>query len=138
MKFEKTDVCGFKAAFRGMRNPKNSWKKSDSCFQLLDSHEEFFEKACDIANIWMLKDYPGFEQYSHSEGLSKIYETYINKLLNNGILKITKKEQASEVAYIGPNDMKLAQTLIRAGSEHRKFLRQIFVTVDITAPLYWY
>ena len=86
----------------------------------------------------MLKDYPGFEQYSHSEGLSKIYETYINKLLNNGILKITKKEQASEVAYIGPNDMKLAQTLIRAGSEHRKFLRQIFVTVDITAPLYWY
>ena len=38
---------------------------------------------------------------------------------------------------IGPNDLKLAQTLIRAGSEHRKFLRQIFVSVDITAPLYW-
>lgn len=39
---------------------------------------------------------------------------------------------------IGENDMKLAQTLIRAGSEHRKFLRQIFVSVDITAPLYWW
>lgn len=38
---------------------------------------------------------------------------------------------------IGPNDMRLAQTLIRAGTEHRKFLRQIFVSVDITAPLYW-
>lgn len=39
---------------------------------------------------------------------------------------------------IGKNDMKLAQTLISAGSEHRKFLRQIFVSVDITAPLYWW
>jgi len=39
---------------------------------------------------------------------------------------------------IGPNDMKLAQTLTRAGSEHRKFMRQIFVSVDITAPLYWW
>lgn len=38
---------------------------------------------------------------------------------------------------IGPNDMDLAQRLIRSGSEHRKFLRQIFVSVDITAPLYW-
>ena len=34
--------------------------------------------------------------------------------------------------------MKLAQKLIRAGSEHRKFMRQIFVSVDITAPLYWW
>ena len=39
---------------------------------------------------------------------------------------------------IGPKDMKLAQTLIKAGSEHRKFMRQIFVSVDITAPLYWW
>lgn len=40
--------------------------------------------------------------------------------------------------YIGENDLKLAQKLIRAGSEHRKFMRQIFVSVDITAPLYWW
>ena len=39
---------------------------------------------------------------------------------------------------IGENDLKLAQTLIKAGSEHRKFMRQIFVSVDITAPLYWW
>ena len=39
---------------------------------------------------------------------------------------------------IGSNDLQLAQTLIRAGSEHRKFLRQIFVAVDITAPLYFF
>ena len=39
---------------------------------------------------------------------------------------------------IGPRDEKLMQTLIKAGPEHRKFMRQIFVSVDITAPLYWW
>lgn len=39
---------------------------------------------------------------------------------------------------IGENDFNLAKKLIKAGSEHRKFLRQIFVSVDITAPLYWW
>ena len=39
---------------------------------------------------------------------------------------------------IGPEDMKLAQKLIKGGSDERKFLRQIFVSVDITAPLYWW
>lgn len=76
MKFENTEVWGFRHSLRGMRNPKNSWDKSDSSF-------------------------------------------------SNGVV-------------IGENDMKLAQSLIRGGSEHRKFLRQIFVSVDITAPLYWW
>lgn len=39
---------------------------------------------------------------------------------------------------LGENDLKLARKLVKAGSDHRKFLRQIFVSVDITAPLYWY
>ena len=39
---------------------------------------------------------------------------------------------------IGANDLDLARRLIKAGSDHRKFLRQIFVSVDITAPLYWW
>lgn len=39
---------------------------------------------------------------------------------------------------IGESDMDLALRLIRAGSDHRKFMRQIFVSVDITAPLYWW
>ncbi len=38
----------------------------------------------------------------------------------------------------GPNDLDLAGRLCRAGSDHRKFLRMIFVSVDITAPLYWW
>ena len=39
---------------------------------------------------------------------------------------------------LGENDMSLAVRLAKAGTDHRKFLRQIFVTMDITAPLYWW
>jgi hypothetical protein len=39
---------------------------------------------------------------------------------------------------LGENDLSLATKLAKAGSDHRKFLRQIFVTMDITAPLYWW
>lgn len=39
---------------------------------------------------------------------------------------------------IGENDLALMRKLIRGGAEHRKFLRQVFVSVDITAPLYWW
>ena len=95
MKFENAEVWGFEHSFRGLRNPKNSWDRSDSGKLYWDGtwyHEE-------------LKNY--FTEYG------------VN-------------------FYIGENDMKLAQTLIKAGNEHRKFMRQIFVSVDITAPLYWW
>ena len=39
---------------------------------------------------------------------------------------------------LGPNDLDLAMRLRGAGSDHRKFMRQIFVSVDITAPIYWW
>ncbi len=39
---------------------------------------------------------------------------------------------------LGGHDLDLAKRLRRAGSDHRKFIRQIFVSVDITAPLYWW
>ena len=39
---------------------------------------------------------------------------------------------------LGPNDLDLAKRLRKAGSDHRKYLRQVFVSVDITAPLYWW
>lgn len=81
MKFENTEVWGFEHAIRGMRNPMESWDKSDS--------------------------------------------GYVDKRFNDQF-------------YIGPNDMKLMKKLINAGPEHRKFLRQIFISVDITAPLYWW
>lgn len=82
MKFENTQIFNFAGAIRGMRNPMNSWDKSDS-------------------------------YYGNNEiGL----ESYV----------------------IGKNDLELMQKLIKAGSEHRKFMRQILVSVDITASLYWW
>ena len=38
----------------------------------------------------------------------------------------------------GPNDLDLAMRLAKAGSDHRKYMRMIFVSVDVTAPLYWW
>ena len=90
MKFEKTEVWGFEHAIRGMRNPLESWNKSDSHY---DTEEVMVDEEV---------------------------------VLERGKY------------IIGSNDLQLAQTLIRAGSEHRKFLRQIFVAVDITAPLYFF
>lgn len=101
MKFEHTEVWGFQAALRGMRNPKNSWDKSDS----------------DVA-------FHALENFISDDPSANRYREWNDKYNLN--------------FKIGPNDMKLAQILIKGGSEHRKFLRQIFVTVDITAPLYWW
>ncbi len=39
---------------------------------------------------------------------------------------------------LGPNDLDLARRLRKAGSDHRKYLRQVFVSVDVTAPMYWW
>ena len=44
----------------------------------------------------------------------------------------------NDKTIIGENDLRLAQKLIQAGAEHAKFMRQIFVSVDITAPIYWW
>lgn len=117
-----------------MRNPKNSWDKSDSFFGLINID---FEDPCqEITDKWMKAYHPDInwpEEFTW-EG-SELFEKYDEKLITNGVLK--EKDNAAQVAFIGPNDMKLAQTLIKGGPEHRKFLRQIFVSVDITAPLYW-
>ena len=76
VRVEYVEVAGFATAFRGMRNPMNSWDKSDSRVS------EF--------NIFI----------------------------------------------IGDNDIDLARRLIKAGGEHRKFLRQIYVGFDVVLPRY--
>ena len=83
IKVENIDVYNFKNAVRGMRNPLNSWDKSDSTF---------------------------FPDYDEGK------DGYI----------------------IGVADLDLMKRLYKAGTEHRKYLRQIFVSLDITAPLYWW
>lgn len=136
MKFENTEVWGFKHAIRGMRNPKNSWDKSDSEFVMTNLN--YYDGDLEIASKWVEAFRPDLNwPEEFSDEACELAEQYANKLIKNGILKIDNNDIA-DVAFIGPNDMKLAQTLIKAGPEHRKFLRQIFVSVDITAPLYWY
>ena len=98
IKFENTEVMNFEGALRGMRNPLNTWDKSDSEFNC----DDFYNETCYGC------------QYKDS-GCNP----------QNGV-------------YLGENDLNLTQRLIKAGSDHRKFLRQIFVSVDITAPLYWW
>lgn len=49
-----------------------------------------------------------------------------------------KSDSDLEHDILGENDLDLARRLYKAGPEHRKYLRQIFVSMDITAPLYWW
>lgn len=49
-----------------------------------------------------------------------------------------KSDSDLENNIVGKNDLVLAQRLYKAGTEHRKFMRQIFVSMDVTAPLYWW
>ena len=137
MKFENTNVSNFEGAFRGLRNPKNSWDKSDSFFGIINIDNYPYES--EIADNWVNYSHPqlNWPQEYTEEGYN-LQEQYCEKLIKNGTLKLNDNDDVAEVAFIGPQDMKLAQTLIKAGPEHRKFLRQIFVSVDITAPLYWW
>ena len=89
IKVENVETFGWESAIRGMRNPLNSWEKSDSdcitcCLE---------RKDADCADCKL---------------------------------------------YIGPADLKLMKNLARAGSDHAKYLRMINVSMDITAPLYWW
>lgn len=85
IKITNAEVFGWDAAIRGMRNPMNSWDKSDS-------------------KHWR--------------------ETIVGH----------------EVEYrvVGRNDLTLMKKLVEAGSDHAKFMRMINVTMDVTAPLYWW
>lgn len=85
IKVEHIDTWGFEHAIRGMRNPLNSWERSDSSF--------------------------GYEAYSGE---------FVPDL------------------KIGENDLDLMHRLYVGGQPHRKYLRQIFAVMDITAPLYWW
>ena len=49
-----------------------------------------------------------------------------------------KSDSDLEKDIIGPNDLDLMRRLYKGGAEHRKYLRQIFVSMDIVAPLYWW
>lgn len=100
IKIENVDVSGWEVAIRGMRNPMNSWDKSDSYFD--------------------------GERYVQIE----LPEEYAKALCN-----VTVKKPKY---HIGEEDRKLMHKLSKAGNEHAKFRRMLNVTMDITAPLYWW
>lgn len=102
IKVENVEVWGFEHAIRGMRNPMNSWNKSDS-----HTWEQGYVENCDRC---------------------------FKRTLDN----IDTHSPSVDLYCIGPNDLDLMQKLFKAGTEHRKYLRQIFVSMDITAPLYWW
>lgn len=85
IKFENAEIVGWEHAIQGMRNPMNSWEKSDSMI------------ICPRGTT--------------------LLPTYFE---------------------VGPNDLALMKKLVKAGTDHRKFMRMITVYVDITAPLYWW
>lgn len=85
IKITNAEVFGWDAAIRGMRNPMNSWDKSDS-------------------KHWR--------------------ETIVGYDV--------------EYRAVGMNDRALMKKLVKAGSDHAKFMRMINVTMDVTAPLYWW
>ena len=124
MKFEKANTYNWENAFRGLRHPYESYDKSDSDFGIGDSWEWLAECRHEVT-------------YSHlpEEHEDKDFEIIDNWLAENGELGFGK--YAGEYAYIGKNDLDLAQRMIAAGTPNDKFLRQIFVSIDITAPLYW-
>ena len=102
IKIENINVYGWEPAIRGMRNPMNSWDKSDSC-------------ECSI------------EKMEYSQCLTSCTDS-----------EIPEKCKNCKGVYLGENDLQLMKTLSKAGNDHAKFLRMIVVTMDITAPLYWW
>jgi hypothetical protein len=79
IKVENTEVFGWESAIRGMRNPLDSWAKSDSY-----------------------------------------------------------RDNVTGEFQVGEADLNLMKRLVKAGSDHSKFMRMINVTVDVTAPMYWW
>lgn len=134
MRFENTAVFNFQGAFRGLRNPLESWNKSDSYFGIIDINYDDY-KMDRVAEAWSRQEKPDLDEHCPEwyENVDKWWEWLYSR---GAILKT--QDDACEIACIGPADMNLAQRMIKAGASDRKFLRQILVSVDITGPLYWY
>ena len=138
MNFEYTTVMNFNNAMRGMRNALASWDRADSlCGYLPD--DRYDSDLIEVATAWAEKD-KRYEDLSPSEqqDLIYFYASWLIDECNGDKLDFDERNEVRSYAYIGPNDMQLMQTLIKAGNSHRKFLRQIFVSVDISAGLYWW
>lgn len=120
MRFDRTWTGNWENAFRGLRHPYESYAKSDSDFGIAENADWLEECADEVI-------------YSYNENPEDIWEKR-EELYDKGVLYWGKN--SAEYVFIGKNDMDLAQRMIKAGTPNDKFLRQIFVSVDIAAPLY--
>lgn len=109
IKIENTEVMGWEHAIIGMRNPLNSWSKSDS------DYRPILCARCDDCTSYQSENWDDCDSC----------EVSLQTKAHNGFM-------------IGPNDYDLMKRLRNAGTDHRKFMRMIIVYVDITAPLYWW
>lgn len=109
IKIENVETLGWEAAVRGMRNPMNSWEKSDSDYRLI------LCKRCDNCISYKLERWDDCKN-----------------------CEVEKECDSHSGFMIGPNDLDLMIRLVNAGIDHRKFMRMIVVYCDITAPLYWW
>lgn len=109
IRFENTEVMGWESAIRGMRNPMNSWEKSDSGLR-----EDF--------------------QCGFLDGVSG----YLSDTRPICPLKNANECGLTGEYIIGSNDLDLRRRLASGGPVHAKYRRMITVYVDITAPLYWW
>ena len=121
MKFERSWTGNWDNAFHGLRHPMESYAKSDSVFGIADEYDWAYDYAGEVA-----AEYTDIDEFSD-----------VDRIIENGHIRSGDKDSI-EYAYIGPKDMDLAQRMIKAKTPNDKFLRQIFVSVDITAPLYWW
>ena len=112
IRIENVWTGGFEGALRGMRNPYESQERSDSGWCSANDCRKCRFNGDDGERFICL--YP----YSEEE-----FPT-----MNSG----------GQHYVIGPADMALAEKLIKAGPEHRKFLRMIHVQADVVAPRYWW
>ena len=111
IKLENYEVVGWKHAIRGMRNPMNSWDKSDSDYRTV------LAEKCDKCGKYDLPD----------------PDSCTGCWINNYEFRYHWPQ-----FIIGPEDYKLMMKLRNAGNDHRKYMRMLVVYVDITAPLYWW
>jgi len=137
MKFDFTEVFNFAGAFHGMRNPLESWERSDSYFGFMNYNYPVDARE-DVIYNWVEQEFikQGLEVEPFTEKWEDTWGKYSDWLSSNETLRTDY--EIADIATLGPKDLELAQKLILAGSEHCKFMRQIFVSVDITAPIYWW
>lgn len=141
IKFDNQCISNFENAIRGMRNPLESWNQSDSRYGLGDCDDEYCaSRLFDSTDAWMEYLGYGFLEDIESEVDRKQWlkaEKEIGEWLWDSSL-LDKDGPYEHRFYFGPKDLKLAQSLVRAGTDEAKFMRQIFISVDITAPIYFW